>query len=147
MEQRMVRVARLDHDLVYWGLVEKPLAAVQAGELVFCPPELRDQLPDGARWVDAGCDLAGGVCKWNAELGRFDPLPRTLRKKLEEQVPHERALYELLKANHQRDAAGVPSPCIEWALGFEKSLDSMLGFDEGQKFLNYFHAATGRKRQ
>jgi hypothetical protein len=148
MEQATVKAARLDHDQVYWGLLTKALEELKEGDLVFCTLAMREQLPVGVRWVDVDCDLPAGQQKWNAEKGCFQPLPRSLRKNAPDAITSERALYELLKGMHERDPASVPGASVEWALGFEKTVDAILtAMDDAQLSLNYFHAATGRKRK
>src|SRR4051812_1210105 len=137
MEQKTVKVARLDHDQVFWGLVTKSLDELREGDLVFCSLGLREELPAGVRWVDVACDLPAGQQKWSADKGCFQPLPRNRRKSAPDAITSERALYELLKAMHEGDAASLPAPSLEWALGFERTVDAIQStMDDTQLSLN-----------
>lgn len=117
METPMVRVARLDHEQVYFGLVEKPLAEVKAGELVFGPPELAKQLPLGAAYVDRHCDLPSGAYRWEAGKAAFEPLPRAQRKSALEAPSLEQAFYDFLTNGPEGKSVRA------WAEWFRKTMD------------------------
>ncbi len=116
MDNPMVRVARLDHDQVYFGLVEKPLEEVQAGELVFGAPELAGGLPAGAMYVDRDCDLPPGAYRWNGKA--FEPLPRSQRKAAIEAPTLEQAFFDFA----MNGAGGVRWKA--WADWFAKTMEA-----------------------
>jgi hypothetical protein len=148
MEIPTVKVARLDHDLVYFGLQPRPIGEVKPGDLVFCPAELAAELPEGARRVDVDCDLPAGTHRWNAEGGRFDLLPRAQRKTEQTAPDVARALYDFFWVAYQRDPTAVPPATLAWCLAYEKSVDALVShLDEAPRYLNHFHAATGSKRK
>jgi hypothetical protein len=61
MSALMARVARLDHERVYWGLSDPAaLSTLKAGDFVFGAPELAKTLPAGVVYVERDCDLPGG---------------------------------------------------------------------------------------
>jgi hypothetical protein len=100
--------ARLDADLVYWG-VEQVTA--------LGPRDIE---------VPAECDLKPGHYRWNPDAKPepcFDPLKRDQRRDTPEQPLTERALYELLLAMQQ---AGQPVPpyCQQWACWYEQTMDA-----------------------
>ena len=123
MDNPMVRVARLDHDQVYFGLVEKPLAEVQAGELVFGDPALAEELPFGARYVDRDCDLAAGAYRWESAAGAFEPLPSSQRKAAIEAPTLEQAFYDFV-TDQGRITPSAPRVAA-WAQWFRKSMEAI----------------------
>jgi hypothetical protein len=121
-EPLVALVAVLDHDGVYWPPLEPRLPdAVKAGELVFGPPELQKVIPEGAVYVDAGCDLAGGQYKWNALMRRFDPLPREQRKEAPKAPTLEQAFYDFVTDGGQ--ARPLQPRVAAWVDWFVKTLD------------------------
>lgn len=118
-------VAVLDHDGVYWPPLEQRLPeAVQSGELVFGPPELQGVLPEGAVYVGTACDLPGGRYQWNAAMGRFDPLPREMRKETPRAPTLEQAFHDLVtNAGQNRPQQPRVAAWVDW---FEKTVDERL---------------------
>ena len=119
MENTTVRVAVLDHDQVYFGLTEKPLAEVQPGELVFGDPALAEELPFGTLYVDRDCDLSPGVYRWNGKS--FEPLPRHQRKAAIEAPTLEQAFYDFV-TDQGRITPSAPRVAA-WAQWFRKSME------------------------
>lgn len=113
MQQIMVRLARLDAERVYLGLSEPlPLAEVKDGDFVFGAPELREQLPEGAVYVERDCDLPAGKYRLVAphaehKCWHFLPLERDLTETLDQIL--DRAL-SLSLANF-----GTPGPSGRYA--------------------------------
>lgn len=121
MKNPMVRIARLDHDLVYWGLGEEmPCGDAKAGDLVFGDPVAIPALPEGAVYVDRGCDLPHGMQRWNATARRFEPLPREQRKAAPEAPTLEQALYDYLAT---LPAAALPTRTAAWCAWFRRTVD------------------------
>jgi hypothetical protein len=126
------KVARLDHDQVYFGLDDKAVDELAAGDVVFGDPALADGLPAGAVYVGRDCDLPGGRYKWDGKT--FVPLPPTLQKKAESAPDHERAFYELCRCLYNATPAAVPPATIAWCVSYERSFDAVagLGVDDAQ---------------
>lgn len=76
-----VTVAELDASGIYWG--------VQTIERVALTPEHVE--------VPASCDLTPGAYRWNSEMKRFDPLPRSQRITQPGNVSLEEAVHELVQ--------------------------------------------------
>jgi hypothetical protein len=117
-----IRVARLDHDNVFFGLEERAIADVRPGELVFGPADCAEALPSGAVYVDRDCDNAPGKYKWVAgtgdAVGQFVPLPLSQQKPAEKGPTLEQCVYDLIMF-------GASAPRVQaWARWFEKTIDA-----------------------
>ena len=112
-------VAKFDHDGIFWPPLEpRRLEAVNAGDVVFGDPALKDVLPAGALYVGESCDNAGGRYKWDGQ--RFVPLPREQRK-AEAGVPTlEQAVYDYFSS---LDPAALPKRSAAWCEWFRRSMD------------------------
>lgn len=121
-EPLVALVAVLDHDGVYWPPLEpRTPEGVRPGELAFGPPELQKVLPEGAVYVDTGCDLTGGRYKWNAELRRFDPLTKAEQKAAPQAPTLEQAFYDFVTNGGQ---ARPQQPRVAaWVDWFLKTID------------------------
>jgi hypothetical protein len=120
MEKPSAKVARLDHDQVYWGLEDRPLAEIKAGDLVFGDPVLAELLPKGAVYVDRDCDLAGGQQRWDAAAGCFVPLPEAARKPGPTAPTLEQAFYDYL-------TIGKKAPrVVAWCEWMKKTMDEAI---------------------
>lgn len=117
MKTPSAKVARLDHDLVYWGLEDRAVADIKPGDLVFGDPVLAELIPEGAVYVDRDCDLAGGQQRWDGAAGRFVPLPAAQRKPSPTAPTMEQAFYDLLTIGP--DAPRV----IAWRGWMKQSMD------------------------
>lgn len=141
----MVKVARIDHDRVYFGLDDKALADVVSGDVVFGDAALCARLPAGAVYVGRDCDLPGGRYQWDGKA--FQPLPPQLQKKAESAPDLERAFYEQCRCLHGRDATLVSAPALEWCVAYERGFDSVTaqGVDIPTPLgtLRYFREALG----
>lgn len=114
MEQPMVKVARLDHDQVFWGLEERALAEVVAGDAVFCAPELVGELPEGALWIERDADNQPGLYRLDLQAKRFMPLPPAQRKAAPGAPTLEEAVYDLI-------TQGKDAPRVKAWLGWMKN--------------------------
>jgi hypothetical protein len=123
MANLVARVARLDHDQVYWGLEDHPVKDVKAGDLVFGDPSLKDVIPQGAVYVDLDCDLPGGKYRWNSQLRRFDPLPRGQQKEMPQAPTLEQAFYDFcLKFGVEQ----LPTRTAAWCQWMKNSVDERM---------------------
>jgi hypothetical protein len=120
MDQPSAKVARLDHDQVYWGLEERAIADIKSGELVFCAPELAEQLPEGAIYVARDCDLPGGQQRWDAGGRCFVPVPALHRKPAPTAPTLEQAFYDFLTIGP--DAVRV----VAWRNWMKKTMDEAI---------------------
>jgi hypothetical protein len=81
MSALMARIARLDHDRVFFGLgAPVPLDQVKAGDFVFGAPELAEALPAGAVYMEPRLRPAAGRYRLQAPNAHsacwhFVPLP------------------------------------------------------------------------
>lgn len=125
MTQSQIRIAKLDHDGIYWGLEVKAAAALAAGDLVFCARAVLEgeeplELPIGAVWVGEDCDLAPGAYRWNADDRRFVPLPKGQRKAAPEAPSLEQALADYLRA---QPADSLPPRTSAWLAFMKTTID------------------------
>jgi hypothetical protein len=100
-----VHVANVDHDGVYWGVIEKHRDDVTAEDFE----------------VPKECDLKPGRYKLNRDPKRvggpgFDPLERSKQKSAPTSPTFEEALYALIRGNKAKAEA--------WAEHYEKTLDA-----------------------
>lgn len=96
-----VHRAKLDADMVYWGVEE--VATLSKGDVE----------------VPCDCDLSPGHYKYDAEHARFEPLETKQRRDVPGEPIMERALYEMIKA--QGDSA--TAYCQEWIKHYEAAID------------------------
>lgn len=152
MSELMARVAKTDHDRVFWGLGD-PVApeALKAGDFVFGDRALAAKLPAGAFYIDLDCDAAPGQYRFVeharvteapapgamaiATYWRLEPLPRGLVKSQPDELTAERALYEQLRLVHETNPAGLAPLARAWAKAYESTWDA----DNG-RLLQYFRA-------
>jgi hypothetical protein len=118
----MAKRAKLDHDLVYWG-----------------PEDVEALGPDDIAAPDEA--IRPGAYRWQppqgGDVGHWVPLePKHVRKALTD-ITSERALYEQLKHQHERDPSLVAPLAVAWAAQYERSWDA----DNG-KLLRYFRAVS-----
>lgn len=125
---QMVKVAKLDAERIFWGIEEKPLDEVKAGDVVFGAETLKRKDIDGVTFVEGDCDNPGGKYRWNEELQRFDPLSRMDIRQTPTSPLAERALYELVLEHVKAGAPAVPRYTLDWALWYEQTLDKDLGW-------------------
>lgn len=112
----MAKRAKLDVDLVYWG------------------PEDVDALgPDDIPAPDEA--IRPGAYRWKpatgSDVGHWVPLEPKLVRKVQTDISSERALYEQLKHQHQRDPSLASPLAVQWALQYERSWDADNGLSLG----------------
>lgn len=121
----MARVARLDADLVFWGLGDPvPVDELKAGDRVFGDPELAAVVAEltDVVYIERDCDLAGGKYKLLAPDGdnpvwHFDPLPPQQQKIVESAPTLEQAVYDLI-------TVGAEAPRVKaWMAWMKRTLD------------------------
>jgi hypothetical protein len=114
------RLADLDADEVYWGMVDRDAAV--AGDVVFRSEEIPegDRVP-GVVYLPGECDLAPGRYRWNADSVSFDPLSNFMQRHERGAPIPERALYELVRAL-QAGGASVPEYTASWADWYQQSI-------------------------
>lgn len=121
MSAQAVRVARIDHDRVFWELGPPvPAGEVPAGAFVFGDPAIA--LPEGVIWIDRDCDLPGGrYCLAAPDAAHpvwhFEPLPPEQQKAEEGAPTLEQAVYDLITIGGDAPRAQA------WAKWFESTLD------------------------
>jgi hypothetical protein len=121
-----VQIADLDANGIYWGMKEKDLAEVAAGDIVFGAEgiALEDRI-EGVMYLVGSCDLPHGVQKWNPAKKCFEPLKR-------QDIPGSRATPSLEKALYAQvlvivrdDVMEVPQATLDWALWYESTLEGL----------------------
>lgn len=135
-----IKIAKLDHDGVYWGLEDATLEQLAAGAVVFCaraalePGEQLDDmdepqpmppaivLPEGVVWAGEDCDLAHGAYVWNAKERRFDALPPKQRKVAQGAPDLARALFDYWSS---RPWAELPESVRAWVLWMRVTVDEL----------------------
>lgn len=129
MSALMARVAKLDHDQVYWGLGDPvPLEELKPGDRVFGDPALKDALPEGVVYVERDCDLPPGRYQLSAPSAdhpfwHFVPLDARRARLVPDAPNAERALYELALDLYKRDHH-LPPYLLDWALWWETTIDA-----------------------
>jgi len=116
-----VQVAKLDADSVYWGLDEKALEEVKAGDVVFNAETFEHEDVDGVVFLVGGCDLKPGQYRWDG--AQFVPLKLKTPQPQPATPLVERALHELVS---EMIAAGasVPEYTRKWHAWYAQSLDN-----------------------
>jgi hypothetical protein len=116
-----MKVADLDADGVYWGVMERE---PQAGDVVFEAEAIRpDERLEGATYLAGECDLPAGRYRWTGSV--FAPLnaPNIAAPT----VPSaERALYDYL-ADRVAKGEQLPAYARQWHEWFSRSVDNQGG--------------------
>lgn len=121
-----VHVADLDANGIYWGLKEKDLAAVVAGDVVFGAEGIAlDDRIDGVTYLVGSCDLPHGVQKWTAAKSCFEPLKRQDIPGSRATPSMEKALYAQILVMVRDDVMEVPQAALDWALWYESTLEGL----------------------
>lgn len=101
----MAHRARLDHDLIYWGVEEVP--ALAAGDVA----------------VPADCDLKLGAYRWVPETpertGHFHPLPVAQQKSAPGAPTLEEAFAAFLTGGAEA------APVVAWLAAYNASMEGL----------------------
>lgn len=124
MTDRLVHVARLDADGVFWGVEERSAAEVKPGDVVFLEGALAQGVSiETATYIDGLPDNPPGRFRWDPATGSFVPLPKHQIKDAPEAPSFERAFYELVK-HVEGTGVALPVATAEWAQWFKRTMDS-----------------------
>lgn len=123
-EPEVLKVADLDPDRVYWGLKDKPAAAIAAGDVVFFAETIapEDRI-DGVTYVEGDCDLGMGRYRWSEEDRTFKPLEGAEVRATPSQPSLERAFFDLALALRQGGFT-LPSTAAEWTSWYANTVDN-----------------------
>lgn len=118
---RMMKVAKLDADFVYWGPEDRAASLVKKGDLVFLEGPLEEDPVDGVVYLDGVPDNKPGRYRWEPRAQTFVPLMRHEIKAGPEAPTLEKVFFEFL-------TTGPEAPhVVAWREWYRRSMDERKG--------------------